>query len=166
MEKIYLRPATSEDLMLLYKWVNDSAVRKNSLNTKNISIAEHKNWFEKSLADDDVKIFILMKEEEPIGQVRLNKTGNVHTISYSIDVNYRAQGYGKIILQLLENKLAEKNFVGVLVGSVKKNNVASQLIFKSLGYEEIEENSLYRYSKNKVQHYTIDHLTHGGGYCS
>ena len=94
----------------------------------------------------------------PIGQVRLNKTGNSCIISYSIAEEYRAQGYGKLILQLIENYCVKKNFADSLIGYVKKNNVASQVIFKSLGYTETDENSFYRYEKTKLL-YTTDLIT-------
>ena len=162
MERITLRPATSGDLLLLYNWANDPVVRANSFHTENISLDEHKIWFENCLADENIFIFILMLENIPIGQVRLNKTDNFYIINYSIDINYRAQGYGKIILQLLENTLLDKNFGGKLVGYVKKNNVASQLIFKSLSYTEFEEPNFYRYEKQELNHYNITPPEWGG----
>ena len=120
MERITLRPAMSDDLLLLYHWANDPVVRGSAFNAEKISLDEHKLWFENCLADENIFIFILMLSDIPIGQVRLNKTDNFYIINYSIDINYRAQGYGKIILQLLENTLLDKNFGGNLSAVSKK----------------------------------------------
>ena len=155
MKNLYLREVDPEDIELLYKWVNEPATRENSFNTKNISLEEHRQWFKNALADENIFIFILMLEDTPVGQVRLNKADDVFVITYSIDLLYRLYDYGKLILQLMENKFIEKKFNGSLVGYVKKDNVASQLVFKSLNYDETEETSFYRYEKKNLEIYSI-----------
>ena len=106
--------------------------------------------------------------EDKIGQVRLSRTDdNVCVVSYSIAETHRAQGYGKLILQLAENKCVADNLSDCLVGYVKKSNVASQIIFKSLGYSESDEGDFYRYFKTGLNHTDIsesDKNLNGGGW--
>ena len=47
---IYLQEVRVDDVNLLYKWVNDSAVRKSSFNTDPISYENHITWFNKIMA--------------------------------------------------------------------------------------------------------------------
>lgn len=162
-----LRPVQESDVRVLYDWRNDELVRKNSFNEDKINFEEHKAWFASMLKNPNVFFYVLLADENPVGQIRLNKINDSCVVSYSIAAPYRAQGYGKLILQLIENECVQKNFASSLVGYVKKNNVASQVIFKSLGYSESYENSFYRYEKNELC-YTPDLIapqvkTAGGG---
>lgn len=166
-EKLYLRPATRDDLKLLFDWVNEPAVRQNSFNTRAISITEHSDWLESVLDDRDTKLFILQEDATPIGQVRLVRDTNVWQISYSIALPYRAQGYGKIILQLAENELIHGGHVGEkLYAEVKADNIASQCIFKKLGYSEVasQHNNAHGYTKDVAEEtYKIISLVSTGG---
>ena len=76
--------------------------------------------------------YILMDEDEAIGQVRLSVDGDEAEITYSIEEQYRYLGYGKIILQLVENVVASEMLDVKLVAKVKSDNVASQHIFEKL----------------------------------
>lgn len=148
--KTYLRQADRDDMDLFFQWVNEPAVRKNSFNTEPIPWENHQAWFEKVLADENIRIYVLMKNDIPIGQVRLALEDSKWQISYSIASSYRGQGYGKVILQLVENKLIYDGLVGeTLFAEVKADNVASQRIFVKLGYQEAvsEHTDAYAYMK-------------------
>ena len=145
MKHGHLRKAGWQDKDLLYRWRNDSAVRAVSFQPAAISIAEHEAWFRAKLEDADSSIYILEIEKEPAGQARLDRHDGAAYISYSISGSFRGQGYGKLLLQLLENEAAKESLV--LVGQVKKDNVASQVIFQSLGYEERETEEFFEYRK-------------------
>lgn len=142
-----LRPVQESDVKLLYDWRNDELVRKNSFHEEKINYEDHKTWFASVLKNPDVFFYVLEENENPVGQIRLNKTNDTCVVSYSIAELYRAQGYGKLILQLAENECVQKNLTESIVGYVKKNNVASQIIFKSLDYNESDEGTFYKYEK-------------------
>lgn len=167
---IYLRRADREDVELFFKWVNEPAVRENSFNTEPIPWESHQKWFEKVLANDGVRIYVLMQENLPVGQVRLVFEDSKWQISYSIAPAYRGQGYGKIILQLAENELIKDGHAGAtLFAEVKANNIASQRIFTRLGYREVECKRSNAHAYDKVVRtnlYNIEELvpTTGGQY--
>lgn len=145
MNQGYLREVTKEDMMLLYHWVNDIDVRKNSFQTHTIDIEEHKNWFQKKIESERCSIYIFMVDTTPIGQIRIEYEGNQGTINYSIDKKYQGQGYGKILLELAEQKVKEtRKEIIYLMGEVKKENIPSKKKFEELGYEKTE---YIRYSK-------------------
>ena len=148
---IYLRRADREDVELFFRWVNEPAVRENSFNTDPIHWESHQKWFKKVLADDGVRIYVLMQDNLPVGQVRLVFEDSKWQISYSIASAYRGQGYGKRILQLAENELISNGHTGEkLFAEVKARNTASQRIFNSLGYAESESNHSNAYAYVKV----------------
>ena len=133
-ENLYLRPATVDDARLIFEWANDSEVRENSFNTDDILWDDHLAWFNRTLADESTLLFILMKDDAPVGQVRLANSDKWQ-ISYSIASVYRGQGYGKLILQLAENELVVEGHGGEkLYAEVKMDNIVSQKIFTGLDY--------------------------------
>lgn len=96
--------------------------------------------------DKQCDMFILEYKREPIGQIRIDWASDYGEISYSIAPGYRGQGHGLILLQMVE---AELNGRGPqLVAKVKKENVASGLLFEHIGYHKTVENDYILYSKN------------------
>lgn len=145
MKRYRLRKAEWQDKELLYRWRNDFAVRAASFQSTRISVAEHEAWLKEKLANSTSSIYILEIKGEPAGQVRLDRHDGEGHISYSISSSFRGQGYGKLLLQLLENEVAKESMV--LVGQVRKDNIASQVIFLSLGYKEKETEEFFEYRK-------------------
>ena len=90
------------------------------------------------------------EDDTPIGHIRLAYDSIVWQISYSIAQAYRGQGHGKIILQHAEDELIRVNYVAEkLFAEVKKDNIASQRIFKKLCYSETtsQHDNVYVYTK-------------------
>ena len=137
INNLYLRRATQEDVDLLFNWVNDKSVRDNAFDTHIISFFEHKTWFDSLLQDDGQIQYILMKNEKPIGQIRLRIDGYRAEIDYSISKDERGYGYGKEIIRLAIAKIqSDYPDVKKLIGKVKPSNVASFLCFIENGFEE------------------------------
>lgn len=145
--ELYLRLATIEDKELLYEWRNDPVCRENSINSEKIAYDSHCRWFLNKLNSDECTLFICMKNNKPIGQIRIDYEDAVGKISYSIDSNFRGRGYGKKILELLENDKRLRGSITKLCAVVKENNIASQKCFKNLNYSEEYQGGLFYYSK-------------------
>lgn len=69
--KEYLREATKDDVDLLFKWMNDPAVRKNSFSSEKITYEEHTSWYRSLLENKNCKQYIYMCGDCPIGQIRI-----------------------------------------------------------------------------------------------
>lgn len=168
MENIFLRLATKDDEMFLFKLVNDYECRKNSLNSREIIREDHEQWLNTILSSKTSQQYILMEEEEPVGQGRLELIGDGCRISYSVIPQRRGCGYGKILLKLLNNAILKNfPFCTYSYGEVLRQNVASQKIFEELGYESEEQDNIFFYRKSITQ-YVVDerdNLTARGGYC-
>ena len=124
------------DIDLLYTWANDPAVRKNSFKSEPIPYEDHKRWFEHIMMDDKVLQYILMDDEMPVGQIRLNVENEYAEIGYSIAAEHRGKGYGHKILQLIMQKIkSDYPQIKKLIAKVKPDNMASRKLFESEGYE-------------------------------
>ena len=137
-----LRPATVDDMMLYFRWVNDPAVRAGAFQSGTIDLATHRAWFARALADENVWMRVLVAEGVPVGQVRLlfealahdDADGRVALIDYSVAAEQRGRGYGRALLALVEREVPQGT---VLVGQVKEENAASRRTFLALGYSEV-----------------------------
>jgi RimJ/RimL family protein N-acetyltransferase len=144
--KFYLREAkTNQDALQLFDWVNDEEVRKNSLNTDQISIIDHFTWFHAKLKSDTTKIYLLEDEfNSAIGQIRIDKINDYYEIDYSISNAFRGRGLGNKIVELLITQVGNVN----LLAKVKKSNQPSIKVFINNGFKLYkEENELVVYSK-------------------
>lgn len=144
MQKPYLRKANQKDMDLLFAWANDSEVRKNSFNTAEIKYDEHKEWFNKCLADPNIDIYILCINDIPVGQIRMNYENETGLINYSIQKDCRGKGLGGTILKLIETSISvDRPEIKVLSGWVKTDNIASQKKFEENGYKRIHTDEKY-----------------------
>ena len=102
---VYLRDAMQQDVDILFMWANDTDVRKNSFKSDTISYEDHVKWFKRIMEEDRVLQFIMMDDETPVGQIRLNLKDEEAEIGYSIASEFRGKGYGHRILQLVALKI-------------------------------------------------------------
>lgn len=139
----YLREAVKEDMDLLYRWANDSEVRKNAFHTEQIPLCTHKVWFENMLKDKNVLQYILVETREEscekvrnIGQIRFSLEGDRAIIDYSIANEMRGKGFGVKIIRMAEEKLRHtRKEIVLCVAEVKDQNIASRGVFEKCGYE-------------------------------
>lgn len=123
---------------LIYEWVNDDEVRKNSFNNNKITYEEHVKWYFNKLKDFNCYMYLLTKSDKNIGIVRIEKKENENLISYSIAKEYRGKGYGYKLLSRVEKELMKKYKDIVLTSYVKKENISSINIFKKLNYKIVK----------------------------
>ena len=143
-DKLSLREAEIKDVELLFNWVNEINVRKNSINQEPIIWVNHLKWFTKKLNDSETKFLILTSEDKLLGQIRIDLIDCFWNINYSIDYQFRGNGLGKDIVRLLINKYEDYKFKA----TVKKQNKASIKVFTNLGFKKEEiESDLFDYFK-------------------
>lgn len=154
-----LRKADKKDIDLIFNWANEKLCRANSISEKSISIEEHSKWFNEKLQDKSCEFYIMEINNIPVGQVRIDVKNNAGKISYSLDKKYRGQGYGSIIISLLENRVIEQKLCSSLIAVVKSGNIASRHIFESKGYKQLlNDGDTLLYSKDKLKPTDIDRI--------
>lgn len=141
-----LRTVEEKDCQLLFRWANDPDVRKNAFKSQKINWKSHVSWFKDKINNPSTIIFILEKDNCPIGQVRYdyNKEENLWILDYSIDIQFRGMGLGKKIIELSLNQIS-----GTVTANVKEDNIPSCNIFEKLGFQEMgKENNFVKYKYN------------------
>ena len=127
-----LKKVTSEDKYFLFKLVNDPEVVKYSLSKKIINFKEHDRWFKKTIKNKNADILIFKNNNHKLGQVRFDKISKNKTIiTYSVANEFRGKNIGYKMLKLAIKKNSLKT---PLYAVVRKNNIASNKIFKKLGF--------------------------------
>ena len=147
--KLHLRRVEKRDCRFLYELRNEQEVRKNSFQTAEITYEQHVGWFQRKIEDSDVRIYILEQDKEAIGQVRVEHSGGIGEISYALTAKARGRGFSKWMLRELVNLLWKEEFCEQLMAEVKLDNVASQKIFRYLGYQEEQTEYGYCYTLQK-----------------
>lgn len=133
---VFLRKAEKDDMDLLFRWANDPVVRANSFDINPIQYENHVKWFNKMMGDSTIIQFILIDEDVPVGQIRLNVDGDEAEVGYSIGAEFRGEGYGHKILQLVTEAVSTNYpLIKTLVAKVKPENIASKKLFECEGYE-------------------------------
>lgn len=139
-----IRRASWEDCDLLFDWVNEASVRDNSFSQNGVKLQDHLKWFESKLNSPDSVILILEQGDKPIGQVRFDKNSDLAwEIDYSVDVGFRGKGYAKVLLSQGISFMEEKEYMGLVVGKVKTENMASIKVFRFMSFDEKKQGGIY-----------------------
>lgn len=148
IKSIVMRNVKRNDCRLLWKWVNDPAVRKASYKSDFIPLEEHMEWFKKHLKDSNSYHFIASDMNgEPLGQVRFDLKNTGLEVAISIAPEKRGMGYAPLIIRkgLMELKKKLPDFKTV-TAFIKLDNTASLRSFEKARFiktgEEVKNGSL------------------------
>lgn len=131
-----VRKAQTDDLMLIFHWINDPELRRQSYNSEPIPLEDHTKWFNKKLKDTSTYIYIFVYTDIPVAQVRFD-VGDEAVISYSIDKSYRGRAWGEpVIQQAIEIFRHDSGLPIKIVGYVKYENESSNRVFRNLGFTQ------------------------------
>jgi len=134
-----LRLVEPKDREVLWRWVNEPAVREASFQSESISWDTHDAWFDARLRDSNSHLYIAINADGgPIGQVRFEREGKSArevAINISLDRSCRGAGLGTTVLKLGCGLYRDREGSKLpLVGYVKNNNVSSMKMFESAGF--------------------------------
>ncbi len=143
-----LKPADMQHCELVFGWSNDSETRKWSFSTESIPWETHEKWYKESLERKDRELLICYRMGIPVGQLRLDVSGENAVLSYSIAKAYRNRGYGAELLRAGERWVRfNMPRIKYLIADTKKENMASGNILIANGYVRREEEGFTRYTK-------------------
>jgi RimJ/RimL family protein N-acetyltransferase len=139
------RPATENDADLFFAWANDREARNNSYNQEPIAYVDHVAWFNRKINSGNCRFYVFHDEDgKPVGQVRIEKTGNPGQalISVSVDKDHRGKGYSTEMLRLASDDFLADDASCTIVAYVFTSNEPSFRSFKSAGYRLVEEKNV------------------------
>jgi N-acylneuraminate cytidylyltransferase len=137
---VTLRPATVEDVLLLWRWRNDPDTRQASFDEAPVPLDAHTRWLEDSLRRDDRRIYIVRAAGPEAGagvdagMVRLDLSGSEGTVSINIAPEWRGKGVGPAALRAVESEAFGRLGLSRLVAQVKADNPASRIAFERAGF--------------------------------
>jgi RimJ/RimL family protein N-acetyltransferase len=99
-----------------------------------ITADEHRGWFARKLSDLNTQIFIVEELSQPIGQVRLERSGEEAEIHIALASDARGRGLGTQALRLAMARAEELAGVERFRARVKRSNQASLRLFGALGF--------------------------------
>ena len=130
---VWVRLAEPNDCRLYFDWVNDPVARQNSFQSAPIAWNEHQHWFASRLKSSDAHLFVCMRGEEAVGQIRFDRLGIGWEIDFSVDKRRRGLGIGTKLLKLgVENMIRRES--GPLFANIKLTNDRSASCFKRAGF--------------------------------
>ena len=132
-----LRAVTSDDMYLLFQWVNDPDSRVSSTSGELITWDQHVTWFLNMLNSQNHWAYILQKNNEPCGIIRFQSSNGENTLSYSIAPQFRGLGLSKILLELGLKMFAGESGNHKVSGLISKENTKSQKAFLRVGFKEV-----------------------------
>lgn len=130
-----MRSAGPGDVKLLFDWVNRPDSLTYKLKTEGrIAWADHQRWFEACLRDVDGAIWIGELNQEPAGQVRLQRSERGLVIDVYVDPGSRRRGVAGGLLRHAAARAAIRWPGTPIVADVKHGNDASRALFLAAGY--------------------------------
>ncbi len=142
MTTIAIRKCRAEDSLDLLSWRNDQSSRLMSINSNLVKLDEHQKWFASKLADEDCTLFIGQVGCSKIGMVRFDVGEDKLTAEVSINLNPEYRGR-KMAKPLLRGCVEEFRLLCdcVIFATVRPENVASNKVFRSVGFVEVSSNN-------------------------
>lgn len=131
------------DMMVLYQWQQAPETRRFARDPKPPKLSDHQRWFGKVMQSPEIDFYLLVKDKQPLGFVRLNPTTNGHEVSIAIAPQGLGQGLGPLALKLLAELHQEKT----LLAYIDAHNSASIKAFAKAGFTPIGDNWYQRGSK-------------------
>lgn len=148
-----IRKVCGKDFDVLYSWINDEEVIKNSRYQKRKTINKFKIWMNEMINDNDSYMFILEVDNIPMGQINFAIEDDEAVLTYSIDKNYRGKGYGKQLVSYVEEFIAKEQLeCNKISAYINSGNIASIKVFEYLNYKyEIDESDYKKMYKNIIE---------------
>ena len=139
MVKRNIRLATLADLALMHEWVNAEDSLKWKKDTKHIiSREEHAEWFQLRFADPVTRIWIILDDDAPSGQVRLEKKGDLVFVDIYVVAGVRGTGLASFVLNESINRYTKLFGSQKFCAIASPENEMSEKLFVKNGFQKDE----------------------------
>lgn len=136
---ISLRPATMDDREMVFRWRNDPFVVAHGSFLREIEWEDHKKWFENTILGESRKMFIVLDQGNPIGQVRFDRQSQPEAVvSVYLLRAFTGRGLGVQALRMGCAAIFEAWDIGRIVACVRQDNLAGRSAFLKTGFEETD----------------------------
>ena len=136
-EPVRVRLARAEDAERVFEWRNAEKTRRFFRNPNPLSLAEHLEWFQRTLLDSKRLLLIGEVDAEPTGVLRYDLNNDSAAVSIYLNPALHGRGLGARLLAAGEHWLQEtRPDIQRICAEVLSNNVSSRRLFIEAGYVE------------------------------
>jgi methionyl-tRNA formyltransferase len=140
--EVSVRPATAEDSLINWLWVNDPVTRAMFKKNHYVGWSEHEQWYGGLLRRQDMFLYIGLAGGRRIGNVRFDRRApGTYEISINMDPRHRGQGLGHRMLAAAIGAFRARAEVSMFFAMAKKSNPPSIKTFARLGIHVTAEAS-------------------------
>lgn len=134
---VALRAAEMSDALALFEWANDPLTRRMSFHQKKIDWAEHLAWLEQRLSNADCRFHMATESgADAIGQARLDRNGEVATLSVGLAPAARGRGLAARLIRRAAVESLQAGWCARVDAWVRPENAASLAAFRRGGFQE------------------------------
>jgi RimJ/RimL family protein N-acetyltransferase len=141
--RVALRPATMGDTQTVFSWRNDPFIVARGSSQKIVTWEEHVRWFQTTIAGSERKMFIVLVDGEPAGQIRFDRIDEpTCAISAYVLEKFTGRGLGVEAIRRGCDMLFSEWQVAKIVACVREDNAAGRAGFRKAGFVETAETSV------------------------
>ncbi len=145
------------DLELVLEWRSEPSVIRAMFNQHQITIEEHRNWFENSVSNSNKNMFIFEMYQQPMGFVSFNEIENSGVAEWGFYLSGKSsKGLGRQLGQIALNHAFNQLKFHKIFGKVLDYNQASIKLHLALGFKE--EGIFRDHYINLNQYYNIHYF--------
>lgn len=139
-DELKVRFALKHDYIDYFNWTNDPQARENSLDSADIEWTGHQKWFTEKINSESTEMYVLEASGLPVGQIRFEIVDRTAEINYSLDELVRGRDWAATAVEVAIKAFRLQNS-HLLKAQVKKANVRSWSVFRTLGFIETSINN-------------------------
>ncbi len=148
---VSLRPATLDDVHMVYQWRNRTDIIENSTLEQPVVWSEHEAWFSGAVNNSSQALYIVEKDNLPVGQLRFDqRLGNTTAVSIYLLPEHQGKGYGVTALKT-GCSAVQTAWKGPIVAHIRLGNKHSESAFMKAGFQYTDIAPL-------EGHYTLEYV--------
>ena len=133
----HIRPMVYADLERVLAWRNHPDVRRYMYTQHEITLDEHQRWYERTLSDPKKHLLIFEVNQQPLGFVSFNETGNGGIADWGFYVAPNApKGSGRQLGRAALSHAFTQLKLHKVCGQALAYNQRSILFHQSLGFQQ------------------------------
>lgn len=139
LEDLILRPMEAGDLADVLAWRNAENVRRNMLNDKFISMAEHQAWFKDRQADPGCEWLVAELSATPVGVVGItdiDPSDGTATWSMYLSESVKTPGVGALMEYQVIERLFGKHNIRKIWGETLSSNRSTLALHRRFGFTQ------------------------------
>jgi len=136
---ISLRPVTAADRDTILCWRNDPYIVAKGSSHREVQAEEHRMWFEETIRAERRKMFIVLNQDNPIGQVRFDRERETDcVISVYLLRHFTGKGWGVEAIRVGCNLIFQAWDVERVIACVRLDNPTGLSAFCKAGFQQTD----------------------------